>query len=285
MLDSPPCEPEWRSWVWVCLAVGVIYATIPLTRALVEMVDRQLGREVFLYLCLALFAVGGSSAWRNMRQRHLPRAAYLSLLAVMAVFTITIYRLREIPEEALHLVQYGLLAILGYRALVHRVRDYTIYPLALLLTAVVGMVDEYIQWVVPSRYYDLSDIKINVFAGLLAQVGLVTGLRPRLVAHFTPGASWRRLGYGIAAALVVLLVSFVNTPERVVWYAKRVPGLEFLLNGDSMMAQYGYLHRSADQVAFRSRFDVDALAALDRQRGAEVARILNRDFGKLRTRS
>ena len=71
-------------------------------------------------------------------------------------------------------------------------RDYTIYPLAILLTAMVGMVDEYIQWVVPSRYYDLSDIKINVFAGLLAQVGLATGLRPRLVAYFPPGASWRR---------------------------------------------------------------------------------------------
>ena len=74
------------------------------------------------------------------------------------------------------------------------------------------------------------------------------------------------------ATLLLLLISFVNTPQRVAWYAKQIPGLAFLQDGNSMMAQYGYLHRSPAGGEFRSRFSVEELAALDRQRGAGMAR-------------
>ena len=276
MFDKPPTEAQWQSWAWVVLWIGVIYATIPLARGLVEIVDRQLGREVFLYLCLVPAVLAGIAAWRSLRQRQLATGAYLCLAAVVLAFAVGIYLLRDIPEEALHLVQYALLGLLFYRALTHRLRDYSIYPLAVLLTAMVGIVDEYIQWVVPTRYYDLADIRINLIAGLLGQVGLACGLRPRLVAHAPTVASWRRLGYGIAAALLLLSISFINTPQRVSWYAQQVPGLEFLLDGDSMMAQYGYLLRSPVGGEFRSRFDRAQLATLDQRRGPEVVRILDR---------
>lgn len=277
MLDRPPTESARRSWAWVILCIGLIYATIPLARWLVETVNERIGREIFLYSCLLLFGLGGFYAWRNLRHRQLPRSAYLWLIAVLVVIAVTIFRLRAIPEEALHLVQYALLGVLVYRALSHRIRNYTIYPLSLLLTAMVGMVDEYIQWVVPSRHFDLRDIAINAFAGLLAQVGLVAGLRPKLIAQPPSERDWRRLGNWTVATLLLLLISFVNTPQRVAWYAKQIPGLAFLQDGNSMMAQYGYLHRSPVGGEFRSRFSVEALAALDRQRGAEMVRTFNQD--------
>jgi hypothetical protein len=253
----------------------VIYATIPLARAVVEILDQQFGREIIWHACLLLFVLGGGIAWHGLRHRRLPRDAYLWQILVLGIFAVTIYRLRGIPEEALHVSEYALLGVLVYRAFSHRLRDYTIYPLGVLLTAMVGIVDEYIQWVVPERYFDLTDIRINFFAGLLAQVGLVAGLRPRLVAPVPSAASWRRLGYWSAAALLLPMISFVNTPQRVAWYAKQVPGLEFLLDGNGMMAQYGYLHRSPSGGEFRSRFDAATLAVLDRKLGAEVARIVD----------
>jgi hypothetical protein len=172
LLDHPPRESERRSWVWVFICIGLIYATIPLARLLVGMVDEQFGREIFLYACLLLFTLGGAFGLRNLRHRQLPTGAYLCLIGVLFIFAVTIYQLRAIPEEALHVAQYALLAGLVYRAFAHRVRDHTIFPLALLLTSMVGMVDEYFQWVVPSRYFDLTDIGLNAFAGLIAMIGL-----------------------------------------------------------------------------------------------------------------
>ena len=249
-----------------------------------SVVNERVGREIFLYLCLALFAVGLVYAWRSLRRRQLPRSAQVCLLLVGGIFAGSIYYLREIPEEALHLVQYALLSLLFYRALTHRVRDYAIFPIAALGTAMVGMLDEYIQWVVPTRYYDLADIRINFFAGVLAQVGIITGLRPRLVANRPSGASYRRLAHWLVATLVVLMVSFVNTPARVSWYANEIPGLEFLLGGNSMMAQYGYLHETPSGGLFRSRFDRDMLVELDRSRGEEVAPILDDLFRQMNYR-
>ena len=164
--------------------------------------------------------LGAIAAWRNLRRRELTPSAYWCLLAVVCVFAFTLYQLRSIPEEALHVAQYALLGVLVYRALSHRVRDYSIYPLGLLFTSMVGMVDEYIQWMVPSRYFDLRDIGINSFSGLLAQLGLVAGLRPRLVAAAPTARNWRRLGNWCIGALLLFMISFVNTPQRVAWYAR-----------------------------------------------------------------
>ena len=276
MLDSVPQESEWRSWTWVLLCIGLIYATIPLARMLVESIDEQFGRDFFLYACVVLAALVGNACWRNLRLRQLSWSAHLWLLAVLGVFAFALYQLRSIPEEALHLAQYALLGVLAYRALSHGVHDYSIYPLGFLLTSMVGMVDEYIQWTVPSRYFDLRDIAINAFSGLLAQVGLAMGLRPGLVARRPSARNWRRLGNWGVAALLLLMISFVNTPQRVAWYVTQLPVLEFLLDGNSMMAQYGFLHRSSAGGEFRSRFDQEQLQRLDRERGVEVAGIVDR---------
>ncbi len=276
MLDNPPRESESRSWTWVVLGVVVIYATIPVARALRELVDRSLGREIFVHLCLLLVAVAAVFAWRSLRRRRLGRGAGLSLVLVLILFAGLIFYLRAIPEEALHVAEYGVLSLLIYRALTHRVRDYSIYPLSALLTGMVGVIDEYVQWVVPSRYFDVDDIELNFVAGLLAQIGLAAGLRPRLVMPRPDRRSLGRLAYLAAAGLVLLLVAFVNTPQRVNWYAHKVPGLEFLLDGSAMMAQYGYRLRSPAGAEFRSRFDSLELAELDRERGIEVATVLDR---------
>ena len=70
----------------------------------------------------------------------------ISIATVFIVYTI---QLRGNPEEAVHFVQYGVLGILVYRALTHRITDYGIYFVALLLTITVGILDEALQWLTP----------------------------------------------------------------------------------------------------------------------------------------
>ncbi|HBH35238.1 MAG TPA: hypothetical protein DDW45_02185, partial [Gammaproteobacteria bacterium] len=212
------------------MAVGVlaIYCTIPVARPLREVVGEQIGLEFFLYFTIALTVAAGVLAFLNLRKRKLPVNAYVWLFGIVAAFIAYIYHLREIPEEAIHVVEYGVIGILIYRALVHRVRDFTIYLIATWVVGMVGVVDEYIQWVAPSRYFDLRDIAINFLAGGMSQLAIAAGLRPMIISGKPGMTSWSRLCFFIAIGLVLLSLGFMNTPQRINWCAAQFPSFSFL---------------------------------------------------------
>jgi hypothetical protein len=193
----------------------VIYCTIPVARAFRELVAEQIGLEFFLYLTATLTLIAGLMAFINLRKRKLPTNAYLWLFGIVAAFMVYIYQLRDIPEEAIHVAEYGVIGILVYRALSHRTRDFSIYVMAALIVGMIGVLDEYIQWVAPSRVFDLRDIRTN----FLGQLAIVAGLRPRIIAGLPNSISWSRLCYTLACGLVLLAVGFLNTPQRIAWYA------------------------------------------------------------------
>jgi len=276
VLDAPPTESEKTSWAYVAIGVLVVYATIPVARALRDAVDAKIGREAFLYLAALLVLITGIAAFLNLRKRDLPMDAYLWLFGIIGVFGIYIYQLREIPEEAIHIAEFGGLGLLVYRALSHRMRDHGIYIAAMLIVGIIGIVDEYIQWVVPTRQFDFRDIRTNFISGVLVQVAIMTGLRPSIIEGFPRARSMSRLCFVAAAGLTLLAIGFQNTPERVSWYAARHPALLFLMDSESLMAEYGYRYRDRDTGVFRSRFTLEELDQLEQQRGTEVAHILDR---------
>jgi len=278
VLDAPPKESETRSWCYVAVGVLAIYCTIPVARPLREVVGEQIGLEFFLYFTIALTVAAGVLAFLNLRKRKLPVNAYVWLFGIVAAFIAYIYHLREIPEEAIHVVEYGVIGILIYRALVHRVRDFTIYLIATWVVGMVGVVDEYIQWVAPSRYFDLRDIAINFLAGGMSQLAIAAGLRPMIISGKPGMTSWSRLCFFIAIGLVLLSLGFMNTPQRINWCAAQFPSFSFLADSKSMMVEYGYLYDDPDTGIFRSRFSREQLEQIDQQRGREVAKILDRSI-------
>ena len=275
MLDTAPTEPEWQSWCYVAIGTLVIYCTIPVARALRELIAEQIGINFFLYVTFMLALIAGVMAFINLRNRRLPTNAYLMLFIIVATFMAYIYQLRDIPEEAIHVAEYGAISILVYRALAHRTRDFSIYIIASLIVGMIGVLDEYIQWVAPSRVFDLRDIRTNFIAGGLGQLAIVTGLRPRIITGLPNSTSWSRLCYTLAIGLVLLALGFLNTPQRIAWYAAEIPALSFLLDSKSMMVEYGYRYEDKDIGIFRSRFSPEELKRLNQQRGAEVAGILD----------
>jgi len=276
VLDALPKESEWRSWCYVALGVLVIYCTIPVARAIQEAVSEQVGKLLFLYFTVALVLIAGTVALGNLRKRKLPISAYIWLFGIIAAFMAYIYTLRDIPEEAIHVAEYGVFSILVYRALVHRIRDFSIYIIATLVVGMVGVLDEYIQWIVPTRYFDLRDITINILSGGMAQLAIVAGLRPKMISGMPEANSWSRLCYFAVVGIVLLALGFMNTPQRLTRYVTLVPFLSFLLDSKSMMVEYGYRYHDRDIGIFRSRFSLDQLNQLDQERGAAVAKILDR---------
>lgn len=275
MLDNKPQEPEWRSWTYVAIGVLIIFCTIPVARAARELVAEHLGINTFLYISVTIAVLLGLWGYSNLKKRRLPVSARLCLVIIVASMLAYMYHLRDIPEEAIHVAEYGAIGILIFRALSHRVRDYSIYLLATLMVGIIGIVDEYIQWVVPSRYFDFRDIRTNFLAGGMGQLALLLGLRPRLVSSWPDSASWRRVCHTLVVVVIVLSLGLLNTPERISWYATAIPGLGFLMESRSMMTEYGYRYEDSEIGVFRSRFSLRQLEHLNQTRGSEAAAILD----------
>jgi len=275
VLDKSPKEPEWLSWFYVVAGVLVIFFTIPFARAFRKIISENIGSDFFLYITATIALVVGILALRNLKSRKLPLNARLSLFAIIAAFLAYIYSLRDMPEEAIHIAEYGMVSVLIYRALVHRIHDFSIYLLATLAVGVIGVFDEYLQWITPSRVFDLRDMRTNIISGGLAQLFIAAGLRPRIISAMPQAKSWSRLSYFLATGIFILALGFINTPQRIAWYAGKIPALQFLMDNDSMMVEYGYRYDDPEIGIFRSRFSPQQLKEIDPQRGTEVASALD----------
>ncbi len=162
---------ERRLWMWVLVTVVAIYATLGPAQILVaELRERYLFRFLFILL---LVIIGVVIIWRWVKDP--PGWREIGVwVGVALVYTFAFLRV-ETPEERTHLIEYSLVAILFYQALLERVKNGRKVPypavLAFAATAVLGIIDEAIQWVLPNRVFDPIDIGFNTLAALMAIVG------------------------------------------------------------------------------------------------------------------
>ena len=182
MLDALPKESERLSWLYAALWTLTIFSTIPFARPVAEWMASTFGLEFFFYIAATAGIVGMGLVLMNLQARSLPVNSYFWLTGVAIVFIAYAYQLREVPADVIHLVEYVILSVLVYHALLHRINDYRIYFVATLIVATIGTIEECIQWIVPSRVFDLRDILTNVVAGGLAQIAIAFGLRPTLIS-------------------------------------------------------------------------------------------------------
>lgn len=265
-----PLVPWLHAAAWTLL----IYCTIPLARRIQAWVSDHWTRDVFLWLVYASVAVG--AAWAALHLRRGPWAAtrrqWILLLVLAAAFAGGAWWLRGNPEEALHLVQYGVLSLLLFRAFSRHSADRGALAASFLLCAILGMVDEVIQWAVPQRLFDYRDAAINAGAGLLMQLGLAAGLAPGVAVR---AASWRTAKTSwLLACLFVCLYGFCLSNTSEVWRPFRGLGADFFAFDESM-TEYGYLHVDPMVGSFKSRLTLDQLRAEDARRAQEVAAILD----------
>jgi VanZ family protein len=274
MFDRPPSR-EWLSWLLVAAWSLVIFATIPLARAIQRSVREAFGEEAFLYAVLVAILAAFLATLRHLRALgRISPARGAWLVGVAAVYAGYAFTLRRAPVEAVHFLQYGVLGVLAFRALTHRMRDPGIYLAAALVGGIVGILDEAIQWLTPQRVWDLRDVWFNFFAASLIQLAIAAGIRPRLIAGTPTPRSVRLICRIAALATLLLTASLLNTPPRIAWYAERVPALGFLLERSDLMLEYGHLYEVPEIGRFRSRFSPAELERIDARRSAEAGRIL-----------
>ena len=256
----------------------MIFLIVPFARAMRNHIADEWGRETFTIGSAAAVAVllAAGLAW-YVRYPHRTLFGFAVLIAVGSLYGYLVFSLKSgSPEEAVHFILYGALGVLIFRAYAHRVRDNSIYLLAVLAGTIVGVLDEVIQWAVPGRYFDIRDIWLNVTGVALVQVAIAIGIRPRANSGLPDATGLRRLCLTAAALAVMLGLCHVNTPAAVKAYSERFPALKFLADQDDAMFEYGHLHVDPEVGSFKSRLTVEELRQANRQRADTGARIIDR---------
>lgn len=273
MFQRPPRESERLTWTFFAVWAALIFTAVPIAPKLLAWLGERMPLVALIYGTIAVIFVATLIAviyiYRQLNGRF---GQLLWLMLTLGLYVYFCIHETNTPQEALHFLEYGFLGLLGFRALSHRIRDVSVYPMAVILVALVGTTDEIIQWMTPGRYWDFHDIRFDALSAALAQVVLAKGMRPPFIAWRVPASSVRilcRLALGL-----VLLFGFCiwNTPPRVVAYASRIPFLSFLLRNETIMNEFGYRHTDREIGTFYSRFSTEDLRRFDRERGEEVGR-------------
>ena len=173
-------DKEKRRWVWVLLVWMAIFSTLFIGRPLIELFRNQDIQAVIFVL--GMFLVGVTILLYALRTKP-GKIEITVLLGFVAVYTMLILRL-GLPERS-HLIEYSVLAIFVHRAFEERFRAEggTTKPVlyAFVFTALIGVLDEGLQYFLPDRVFDTNDIIFNSFAILtaLGTVWLLNWIRNR----------------------------------------------------------------------------------------------------------
>ena len=272
--QSKALGPKGRTTAWVAVAAGtfLIFSAIPFARSLQGLLDRCFRLDVYLGIAIAFGSVGLAFALRRLaRFPGLRLGPRLGWLAAAGAGTVWLLRGQlQSSVEAIHFVEYAALGVLFFRAWRRHGRDPLVYPLALAGVALVAWADEFLQWLMPGRFWDFRDLRLNVLAGGIGLLFAAGVAAPGSVRMPIARSSFRRLCAVTGAFLLLLGFAVSATPARVDFAAARVPVLAFLRNNESRLAEYGRRHVDPEIGTFRSRFARAELRQLDRERGAEV---------------
>lgn len=180
---------ERRLWLAAAALMLAIYSTLAAMPPIVRYLrDRNLlrisvvGAFVLAGAAVAALVVRRRPGWRELAVAAAAGAVYAVILARM-----------ERAEEAFHFLEYGLFAALALGALGARRRAgppgralrrrWAPAAWAVALTAAAGLVDETIQGILPTRYWDLRDLGFNALAGVLAVAALTATAAARARDH------------------------------------------------------------------------------------------------------
>jgi VanZ family protein len=273
-------EPEHQRFSWLLVLFGsiIIFLTIPLACFIQGHFEVWFGARGYsvaaAIMAVFLVVVVSTYIFRRRKRRIARRLGWLVLLLLASVWVMR--NQLQTPAEAIHFFEYGILSFLLFRAWSHHVRDRLIYPIATLSLMMIASLDEFFQWMMPGRFWDFRDIRLNMMAGLFVQGIIALVINPSGIDPSVQRRSVRIFCRMAWAALLFLGAAISNTPARVDIYTTRIPFMRFLSNNESVMAEYGYRHHDPAIGRFYSRFLMSELQRLDQVRGAEAGETIRR---------
>lgn len=253
------------------------YAYLTDTSPNAYFVDIDTGRNVVVYfVAFVLFLIFVIMIVYFIRsRRHRTMYNYLSLGIIAVVYGYFLHGMLEIPIEAIHFLEYGFLSVLVYFAFKNHLADALIFFVSSALITMIGIGDEFFQWLLPNRSWDFRDVGFNALSGGLVQLAIWHGIAPLLIKNKISKKSIRLLSRYLIAVALAFAILLSLTPQNNNRLANRFPFLKFLKNPESI-TEYGYKIFHDDIGGFFSRLEESKLLQFDRDQARSVAEILNK---------
>lgn len=170
---------ERRLWIWTAIVVLVIYLTMGFASTLAQWLYHQGLAAIVFAICSLVVLLMIVTQGLSIRPGGIEIGVWLG---IAAVYTLLFVRL-TVPERS-HLVEYGVVAVLVYEALLERSERGRWVPmpplLAIAVTTLMGAIDESIQYFLPNRVFDPMDLLFNFLAAVMAVFSMIV---LRIVRH------------------------------------------------------------------------------------------------------
>ena len=137
----------------------------------IDLIIEQSTFYLFILLILAFIVSGWKSSGKRLE--------YWIYAGVIAVYGMALFRMDITTAERSHMLEYGLLSILIYEALIERKLNRKNVKIPVLTSifgaGTIGLLDECIQYFISYRIFDIIDIGFNYLAsafGVLTSIGV-----------------------------------------------------------------------------------------------------------------
>jgi len=158
---------EKRLWIGAFVVTAAIYSTLFLGRPFLELFGDQ-NIQAILFLT-GMFLVGLVIVISGVLTQK-SKVVFVLYFGILAVYFMLFLRLGL--AERSHVIEYSVLAILIYNALKERqkngIKIRALPFIAMIVTFIIGVLDECLQLVIPDRHFDFTDILFNGMVIVLA---------------------------------------------------------------------------------------------------------------------
>jgi len=148
-----------KPWTLVLIYSLSIYGALPFARDWQRYFRQQFGSNLSYLINFSILTVGlVPLIWLGRRLTLLRLAAFIGLVLLSFAAAMQL----GLPEERIHLVQYGILGYLCASAASTTFKGAAGFALVIFLGLGIGLGDELIQGLLPSRVFDWWDVSYNL---------------------------------------------------------------------------------------------------------------------------
>lgn len=157
---------ERKLWGFALLVIVAIFTTLFINQPIIKWLTNQNVQAAFFLMGMLLTGIVILFFGLKYQPNGVEIVVWLGLFTVYLMLF-----LRLGLAERSHLIEYSILAILIFKIIQERKKEQSLFLqslIALIITILIGTIDELLQLFIPSRVFDFIDILFNSLAACFA---------------------------------------------------------------------------------------------------------------------
>lgn len=144
--------------IWIILSASIM-------RQVMSFIRTHIGERDFIVLIGLILGISGL-AFLIFIIRNRFNFIKTLMLTIILIFGLVLTWQIKLPQERIHILEYAVLGWFAIRDLIKTNKKVKGAMVACMFSAIVGILDEAFQWVLPYRFFELRDIMFNSLGGM-----------------------------------------------------------------------------------------------------------------------